>query len=82
MVIAHGYRSGFDPQRFQSFCKAPGLELRQLKNQRSDDMDLYYRPGSPPCRAVVLLIKTLGLDVNYILKTHAMSEPDKKEFLK
>nr|CAD7458690.1 unnamed protein product [Timema tahoe] len=45
-------------------------------------MDLYYRPGSPPCRAVVLLIKTLGLDVNYILKTHAMSEPDKQEFLK
>nr|CAD7576220.1 unnamed protein product [Timema californicum] len=45
-------------------------------------MDLYYRPGSPPCRAVVLLIKMLGLDVNYILKTHSLSDPEKQEFLK
>lgn len=44
-------------------------------------MNLFYLPPSPPCRAVLLLIRVLGIDVN--LKTMNILEGDhlRKDFL-
>lgn len=44
-------------------------------------MNLYYLPPSPPCRAVLLLGRILGLDLN--LKSVNIQEGEhlKKEFL-
>lgn len=44
-------------------------------------MNLFYLPPSPPCRAVLLLIRILGIDVN--LKTMNILEGDhlRKDFL-
>nr|AIZ46898.1 glutathione S-transferase delta 3 [Cnaphalocrocis medinalis] len=45
-------------------------------------IDLYYRPGSPPCRAVRLVAAALGIDLNLKLVDLHGGEHLKPEYLK
>lgn len=45
-------------------------------------IDLYYVPGSSPCRAVLLTAKALGLELNLKLVDLHHGEHMKPEFLK
>ncbi|EDW81101.1 uncharacterized protein Dwil_GK11878 [Drosophila willistoni] len=45
-------------------------------------MDFYYHPGSAPCRAVIMLARTLGIDLNKILVNTMEREQYKPEFMK
>uniref|UniRef100_A0A1A9VFY4 Glutathione S-transferase 1-1 n=1 Tax=Glossina austeni TaxID=7395 RepID=A0A1A9VFY4_GLOAU len=45
-------------------------------------MDLYYLPGSAPCRAVIMTAKALGLQLNKKLLNLMAGEQMKPEFLK
>lgn len=44
-------------------------------------MDLYYVPGSPPCRGVLLAGKALGVDFNLKLTNLMAGEHMTPEFL-
>nr|XP_014086727.1 glutathione S-transferase 1-1 [Bactrocera oleae] len=45
-------------------------------------MDFYYSPGSPPCRAVLLTAKCVGIELNKKLLDMRAGEHLKPEFLK
>lgn len=45
-------------------------------------VDFYYTPGSPPCRAVMLTAKALGLEMNMKLLDLHHGEHMKPEFVK
>uniref|UniRef100_A0A2S2QC86 Glutathione S-transferase 1 n=1 Tax=Sipha flava TaxID=143950 RepID=A0A2S2QC86_9HEMI len=45
-------------------------------------VDFYYTPGSPPCRAVMLCAKALGLEMNMKLLDLHHGEHLKPEFVK
>ena len=45
-------------------------------------IDIYYLPGSPPCRAVLLTAKALGLEMNLKRLELMKGEHLKPEFLK
>ena len=44
-------------------------------------MDFYYNAVSPPCRAVMLTIRSLGLKVNYKVLDLAAKEQQEPAFL-
>lgn len=45
-------------------------------------IDFYYTPGSPPCRAVLLTAKALGLEMNLKQLDLHQGEHLKPEFVK
>jgi glutathione S-transferase len=45
-------------------------------------IDLYYVPGSAPCRTVLLAAKAIGVDLNLKLTNLMAGEHLKPEFLK
>jgi len=45
-------------------------------------MDLYYFPPSPPCRAVLLLAKRMGIDFNLKTTNILAGEHLTPEFIK
>lgn len=44
-------------------------------------MNLFYLPPSPPCRAVLLLVRMLGIEVNLKSMNIMEGEHLKKDFL-
>lgn len=44
-------------------------------------MNLYYLPPSPPCRAVMILARILGIDLNLKTLNILQGEHMKKDFL-
>lgn len=45
-------------------------------------LDLYYTPGSPPCHAVQMTAKAVGVELNLKCVNLAIGEHLKPEFLK
>ncbi|KAI9585055.1 hypothetical protein GQX74_006950 [Glossina fuscipes] len=57
-------------------------EGNNFTSSKFKTMDLYYLPGSAPCRAVIMTAKALGLQLNKKLLNLMAGEQMKPEFLK
>lgn len=53
-----------------------------MQNNDSGGLDFYYIPTSPPCRSVMLLAKTLGVEMNMKMVDVLAGEQMKPEFVK
>ncbi|KAF6211314.1 hypothetical protein GE061_014431 [Apolygus lucorum] len=57
-------------------CKRP------TQKPKSEKIDLYYIPPSPPCRMIMMTADVLGIDVNWIYVDLTKQEQLKPEYLK
>lgn len=76
-AIKFMYRSIINPFFFFLFSRYPSFN----SNLNKMAIDLYYLPGSAPCRAVLMGAKAVGVELNLKLTDLLNGEHLKPEFL-
>ncbi|KRT81939.1 Glutathione S-transferase [Oryctes borbonicus] len=67
---------------FTANKSAPNAEEMNGGDEEEGTIDFYYFPPSPPCRSVMMLAKTLGLDMNMKTVNIMAGEQMEPEYLK